>query len=332
MSLGIAAAAAGLALGCATPRADTQPAADPGAPVVVSQERAAPPSVSAAQDDDALVASISEGPSDPLEPINRGFFFLNRGVDAVLLDPITDLYAFLVPDPGRLAVRRVFDNLNSAQIFVNDLLQLQFEDAAVTAARFAINTTLGLGGILDPAERLGLERHESDFGETLARVGIGPGFYLMLPLLGPSTVRDSVGDGVDGFMLPQAWILGFGSRLLLDGGDGLSLRERHQEELGALRDSSVDFYAALRSAFWFDREGALRARLERSKEGAWAFHIVEPSRSETGSEVSAPASVPPSTPVAEAVLEALRVVPTVPTVRAVSAEPAQGGPRAALAP
>jgi hypothetical protein len=148
----------------------------------------------------------------------------------------------------------------------------------------------------------------------------------VLPLLGPSTVRDSVGDGVDGLMLPQAWVLGFGSRLLLDGGDGLSLREQHQEGLAALRDSSVDFYAALRSAFWFDREGALRARLERSQEGSWAFHIVEPGARQTTSEVSAPSPVPLSTPVAEPALEALRAVPTV------RAEATPDGPGALLAP
>ncbi len=365
VGLGLAASVAWLALGCASAGSappspvpngpmDTRAriedalsedlAAEGGAPAAATSAPASAPAPDTAHDDEALVASISEGPSDPLEPVNRSFFFLNRGIDYVLLDPLTKVYALLVPDAARVAVRRVFDNLNSAQILVNDLLQFQFEDAGVTAARFAINTTLGLGGILDPAERLGLQRHESDFGETLARIGIGPGFYLMLPLLGPSTVRDSIGEGVDGLMLPQAWVLGFGSRLLLDGGDGLSLREMHQKELDALRDSSVDYYAALRSAYWFDREGALRARLERSRQGSWSFHIVEPKPQQTAVErhrgaggeyptaadMASPVPLSPSAsaapPAAGVALEALRVAP------AASLGPGREGPRAAPAP
>ncbi|HBZ72552.1 MAG TPA: hypothetical protein DEP35_23575 [Deltaproteobacteria bacterium] len=213
--------------------------------------------------DDALIASIQKGPYDPFEPVNRSFFALNRGIDYVLLDPFTTAYEFVVPVEGRRAIRRVFRNLSSARTLANDLLQLEFRDAIVTTARFAINTTLGLGGLFDPAANFGLQRHESDFGETLALAGIGAGPYLVLPLLGPTTVRDSLGSAVDGFLQPQFWLLGPGSRLLLDSGDGLSLRDEHKQDLRHLRESSVDYYAALRSAYLLDREGEIRERVEK---------------------------------------------------------------------
>ncbi|HYB13785.1 MAG TPA: VacJ family lipoprotein [Myxococcota bacterium] len=215
--------------------------------------------------DDALIASIQPGPYDPLEPVNRGFFALNRGIDYVLVDPVTSAYEFVVPMEGRRAVRRVFRNLSSAKTLANDILQLKLRDALVTTARFAINSTLGFGGLFDPAANFGLERHEADFGETLAQVGVGAGPYLVLPVLGPTTFRDSIGNAIDGFLQPQFWLLGPGSRLLLDSGDGLSLRDEHHEDLKHLRESSVDYYAALRSAYLLDREGEIRERLEKAE-------------------------------------------------------------------
>jgi len=257
------------ALGCASVPPGGEPvrvSAHVAAPVESPQDLppdSAHTQLSTEDGDDALIASIQKGPYDPLEPVNRSFFALNRGIDFVLLDPVTTAYQYVVPTEGRRAVRRVFRNLASARTLVNDLLQLEFRDALVTTARFAINSTLGFGGLFDPAKNFGLARHESDFGETLARVGVGAGPYLVLPLLGPTTFRDSVGGAVDGLLLPQFWLLGPGSRLLLDSGDGLSLRDEHMEDLRHLRESSVDYYAALRSAYLLDREGEIRERLER---------------------------------------------------------------------
>jgi phospholipid-binding lipoprotein MlaA len=212
--------------------------------------------------DETLIASMEKGPYDPLEPVNRRLFAFNRGIDYVLLDPVTRAYQFIVPTEGRRAVRRVFRNLGSPRTLANDLLQLKFRDALVTTARFAINSTLGMAGLFDPAANFGLERHEADFGETLARAGVGAGPYLVLPLFGPSTIRDSIGSAVDGFMEPQTWLLGPGSQILLGSGDGLSLRDEHIADLKHLRDSAVDYYAALRTAYLLDREGEIRGRLE----------------------------------------------------------------------
>jgi phospholipid-binding lipoprotein MlaA len=300
-----------LVLGCASVPPGGEPvrvSAQVAAPVETPQNHppdSSPTLRSNDDGDDALIASIQKGPYDPLEPVNRSFFALNRGIDFVILDPVTTVYEYLVPTEGRRAVRRVFRNLAAARTLVNDLLQLEFRDALVTTARFAINSTLGLGGLFDPAKNFGLERHESDFGETLARAGVGAGPYLVLPLLGPTTFRDSVGGAVDGLLLPQFWLLGPGSRLLLDSGDGLSLRDEHMEDLRHLRESSVDYYAALRSAYLLDREGEIRERLERRAPAspnppteASGAPAVEPSQStppkagEEG-EPAAPLPAPP---------------------------------------
>lgn len=234
--------------------------------------------------DDALIASIQKGPYDPLEPVNRSFFALNRGIDYVLLDPVTTAYQFVVPVEGRRAVRRVFRNLGSARTLANEILQLKFVDAVVTTARFAINSTLGMGGLFDPAANFGLQRHEADFGETLARVGVGAGPYLVLPLLGPTTIRDSIGSAIDGFLEPQFWLLGPGSQLLLGSGDGLSLRDEHIADLRHLQESAVDYYAALRSAYLLDREGEIRGRLEKR----------DPAASVSASSVPEAGPVPPA--------------------------------------
>jgi phospholipid-binding lipoprotein MlaA len=199
---------------------------------------------------------------DPLERGNRAVLGFNRGLDWILVDPLTRAYSWVMPDPAERAVRRFFDNLASPSVLVNDLLQLRGGRAAVTSARFVVNTTVGVAGLFDPAKRIGLADHHSDFGQTLWVHGVGSGPYLMLPLFGPSTVRDGFGRLVDGVLRPDTWLLGGAPLLVLGVGDGLSLRAMHREALLELQRSSVDYYAALRSVYWMDRQGVLRTALE----------------------------------------------------------------------
>jgi len=135
--------------------------------------------------------------NDPFESTNRVFLKFNRGLDRFLLGPLTRGYRVVIPEVARRSMRRVFVNLNSPSVFVNDLLQLRFADAGQTFGRFLLNTTLGLGGIFDVGVEAGWEHHDADFGQTLARLGIGSGPYLVVPVLGPNTVRDGLGDIVD---------------------------------------------------------------------------------------------------------------------------------------
>jgi len=212
-------------------------------------------------------AEVPVGYPDPAESTNRGVFAFNRQIDKWILDPLTEGYQFVVPKPGRIAISRFFLNLSAPQTLVNDLLQLEWIDAGVTTARFIINTTVGLAGFFDVAEKVGLEGHASDFGQTLALAGTPSGPYIVLPVLGPANIRDGIGNVIDGFFQPTYYILGpakllFGTPdvLIYGGTSGLSTRERHYQELKALEDSSVDFYAAMRSGYYQDRIGEIWGR------------------------------------------------------------------------
>jgi phospholipid-binding lipoprotein MlaA len=201
--------------------------------------------------------------SDPLEPGNRAVFSGNEFVYRWVFDPVSRAYRWAVPDPARRAVRRFFANLNLPADLVNDLLQLQPGRAAGTGARFLVNTTVGVAGLFDPAARLGLGADPSDFGETLGVHGVPAGPYLVIPLLGPSTARDAVGSVVDAVMRPDFWLLVAGPYIfLLTASDGITFYEGQQLHMDELRRSSVDFYAALRSAYAMNRAAEIReARL-----------------------------------------------------------------------
>ena len=194
-------------------------------------------------------------PRDPLEPMNRAFFALNQHLDRWFWQPLTDGYRFVTPEPLRRGVRRALHNLNSPVFFVNDLLQLRFTDAAETFGSFALNSTLGMLGFFEPAREAGWQAREADFGQTLALVGIGAGPYVVVPILGPTTIRDGLGSAVDRFFQPLTYVLGFGTQILWGGGEGLSTREEVSDQLAELERSSVDFYAAMRSVFLQNRAG-----------------------------------------------------------------------------
>lgn len=208
---------------------------------------------------------------DPLEPMNRAVFGFNEKVDHYVLDPITRGYRFLVPTPARRGVERFFRNLKQPVVFANLVLQGRGRDAAVTVGRFAANTTLGVGGIFDYADEvIGWKRTDADFGQTLAVYGIPNGPYLIVPLFGPSNARDAVGSVADQAMNPLTYFvapLQLQWSLLFGGSQGIAYREANADALDALRAASVDFYAALRSAYTQARRGAVEeARLARGNE------------------------------------------------------------------
>jgi len=205
---------------------------------------------------------------DPLEGLNRKTLRMNGFLDRWVFDPVTNAYAFVVPNPARKAVRRFLVNLNSPVVLANDVLQLAPLDAAVTVTRFAVNSTIGIGGLFDPATRLGIQGHTADFGETLALSGVPSGPYLILPALGPTTARDGTGYLVDLLFQPMTYLLTPAPTLLIytsiqQGSVGLAAKDAHAAELRALEASSVDFYATLRSAYYQDRMAAIQSRSDR---------------------------------------------------------------------
>ena len=208
--------------------------------------------------DDDLSALGIEAISDPIEPVNRVIFAFNDAVDIMIFRPVAAIYGFVAPDVVKSAVRRVFDNLNQPVVFANDLLQLDIVDAGVAASRFAINSTAGVLGIFDVAQAVGLEPHQADFGQTLHSYGLGAGPYIVLPLLGPNTARDAVGNGVDIFLQPLTYILEPEVNLAISGTKAIVQRETLLKPLDDLRASSVDYYAALRAAYYQNRSVGLR--------------------------------------------------------------------------
>lgn len=147
----------------------------------------------------AALAGCAAGPNprDPLEPFNRKMMQFNEGVDAVALKPTATLYREAVPPLVRTGVSNFFGNLSDAWSFVNSLLQFRLQDAADNFARVQLNTFVGIGGIFDVASEFNVDRHREDFGQTLGRWGMPAGPYIVLPLLGPSTLRDTVALPVD---------------------------------------------------------------------------------------------------------------------------------------
>ena len=136
-------------------------------------------------------------PRDPLEPFNRKMFEFNEGIDSVVLKPAATAYREGVPPLVRTGVANFFGNLSDAWAVVNNALQFRFREATESFARVHINTFVGLGGIFDVASELDIEKHREDFGQTLGRWGVPAGPYIVLPLLGPSTMRDALAMPVD---------------------------------------------------------------------------------------------------------------------------------------
>lgn len=149
----------------------------------------------------ALLQGCATGPNanpaDPLEPLNRTMFNFNDGVDRAVIKPVATAYQDVTPELVRMGVTNFFGNISDAWSLVNNLLQFKPEASGESFFRVAVNTFWGLGGILDIASEMKLRKHTMDFGQTLGYWGVAPGPYLVLPLLGPSSVRDSVGTLVD---------------------------------------------------------------------------------------------------------------------------------------
>ncbi len=150
----------------------------------------------------------ADDPADPLEPVNRAVFKFNETADKYALRPVAKVYADVTPAPARQGITNFFDNLQEPRNIVNAILQAKFVQAGKNLGRLLLNSTAGLAGFVDVATEVGLEKHEEGLGQTLGYWGVGEGWYLMLPLLGPSTNRDLVGFAGDSFVNPSFYLPG----------------------------------------------------------------------------------------------------------------------------
>lgn len=203
-------------------------------------------------------ADEADDANDPLEIPNRFIFAINGFLDFMILKPVAFTYNFWVPEPVRESVGNFLHNISSPVILANDLFQGEFDRAETTFNRFAINTTVGVLGLFDPAADWGYERHTEDFGQTLATNGVGEGFYLVLPLLGPSSARDGAGKVVDHFLDPLTYLAPRNVRMARFAADGVQFRADNYDTIEDLERDSLDFYATVRSVWRQNREFEIR--------------------------------------------------------------------------
>ncbi len=198
-----------------------------------------------------------EDDGDPFEPVNRGVFWVNDGLDRYAIEPVSTAWDWIFPDFAQRALRNGFDNLRFPIVFFNDLFQLKLKNAGKDVARFAINTTVGIGGLMDPAAAIGLEKRFEDFGQTLGFWGVPPGPYLMLPFFGPSNARDSFGLIVDTAFRAFGFFIPFVASLAMQGVDTLNRRSLIRGQIQAERKAALDWYSAVRSAYTQYRENLI---------------------------------------------------------------------------
>jgi phospholipid-binding lipoprotein MlaA len=200
---------------------------------------------------------------DPLEQLNRKTFAFNQVVDRIALKPIAKGYVRVIPSRGREGIRNLLLNLHEPVVFANNLLQGEFKRAGTTAARFVINSTLGLVGVLDIAARHHLVRQSGDFGQTLYVWGVPEGPYLVVPVFGPTSPRDGIGMAADIFMDPFLYLapqFQYRTAVTLSRATltGIDQRSRNIDSLEEIQREAIDFYASFRSLYRQNRAAELR--------------------------------------------------------------------------
>jgi phospholipid-binding lipoprotein MlaA len=212
---------------------------------------------------------------DPLEGMNRGIFSFNETLDRWILEPVATGWDYVVPDPVESAISRFFENLGFPVVFLNDVLQGKPIAAAQDAGRFVLNTTSGLVGLFDPATEVGLPSHDEDFGQTLGVWGVPAGPYLVLPLLGPSSPRDTGGLVVDSATRVYTWFLPFYVNAGSFAVNVVNRRSHYLETIREERASALDFYVAVRNAHVQRRENQVRDRKPKSEESESDLYYLD---------------------------------------------------------
>lgn len=199
--------------------------------------------------------------NDPLEPLNRKVYGFNKDMRALFIRPSTEIYRGVVPAYGRNRVSDFLSNLRGPVIFVNDVLQGEWDRAADTLARFGLNSTVGVLGVHDVAAEMGIPPHDEDFGQTLGVWGVGDGPYLVLPILGPSNMRDTGGLVVDSSFDPVTLAaVNSGNEWFIYSRTGLAILDEYDRVLDTLEEienTSLDPYAALRSLYAQNRRAQI---------------------------------------------------------------------------
>jgi phospholipid-binding lipoprotein MlaA len=222
------------------------------------------------------VSRVPAPEHDPIEGFNRKIFWFNDQVDDWVLVPVATGWDKVTPDAVQHSVSNFFANLRFPIVATNDVLQGKVVDGAADVGRFVLNSTLGVVGLFDPATGIGLVQHNEDFGQTLAVWGVPPGPYLVLPLLGPSSPRETVGLVVDGAFsvttfFADWWVLG-ASRAI----DVVNERARVLDEVHRAKEASFDYYSFLRNAYAQHRTALVNDSGEKTKEEEDELYTIPP--------------------------------------------------------
>jgi len=212
-----------------------------------------------------LPGCATDGP-DPLESWNRPIFSFNEQVDKYVLAPTATGWDFVVPEVVQTGVRNFLDNLTMPVTLVNDILQLKPLAALQDLSRILVNTTAGIGGILDVASMVEIPENQEDFGQTLARYGAPPGAYLVIPVLGPSTARDVWGIPVDAMATPHVHFVPLWAAMATRTVYMINLRAYYLEEVRDNRESAFDYYVFVRNAYLQNRERKVQDTTEQPPE------------------------------------------------------------------
>jgi phospholipid-binding lipoprotein MlaA len=235
----------------------------------------------AGADGELELSKKSKQVKDCFEPVNRVTFAVNQGLDKVIFKPVAIGYRAL-PSPVRTGVSNALDNLSNLVTIPNNVLQGELRKAGVNTGRFVINTTIGIVGLFDVAQNLGFPEYErEDYGQTLGVMGVGPGCYLVLPVLGPSTIRDTAGSFIN-IVGGDPWYNASvnGNNEFLSDSDylasrvlgGIDFRAKNLDSLDNLEKNSMDFYASVRSLYLQDRQQKIlnsKETTETMDDGDW---------------------------------------------------------------
>jgi len=212
----------------------------------------------------AVTAHAAEGADyDPLEPMNRPIFWFNDKLDVYFLEPLAKGWDFVFPDRIEKCIGSAYDNVKFPIDFTNDLLQAKPKEAGTALGRFLLNSTLGVVGLFDVAAAAGLPAHEEDFGQTLGVWGLGNGPYLVLPVLGPSTLRDAAGRAVDSPMRVWPFFVGTIPSIAISSVEAVNWRSRNIATIRDLKKGALDYYSLVRNGYIQNRLAAVEDRAQK---------------------------------------------------------------------
>jgi phospholipid-binding lipoprotein MlaA len=211
---------------------------------------------------DSAAGDDADVEHDPAEPVNRAIFKANVAADHAVMKPVAQAYVDHVPEGLQKGIHNIVQNLKEPAVAVNNALQGDVKHAWQSVERLAVNSTVGVVGVFDVAQKWGLPPHKADFGQTLAVWGVGEGPFVELPLLGPSNARDAVGTVVDMAMNPLTFVGGAPATYAsvgTGGANAVDTRAQHLHDLDELERNSLDYYATLRSVYRQHRQTEIDA-------------------------------------------------------------------------